>query len=189
MKYGYARVSSTGQALYGNGLDVQEEKLREAGAEKVYKDVYTGTKSSRPELDKLISVLADGDMVIVAKMDRLGRSAVDIIRLIKELVEKGVTVNILNMGVADNSPTGRFMVNILSCVAEFEHDMILTRMQEGKEFRRATDPTYKEGRKAVIVDEKKFQKTKKRVDDGEITITTACKELGISRAKWYRMVG
>lgn len=187
MIYGYARVSSKGQALYGNGLDVQEEKLKDAGAEVVFKDVYTGMKASRPELDKLLSVLRSGDTLVVAKMDRLGRSAVDIIQLIKELVAQGVTINILNMGIADNSPMGRFMVNVLSCVAEFEHDMILTRMQEGKALKRAHDPDYKEGRKAVEYDKQRFEKLKKKVAQGAVSVTEACRDLGISRAKWYRI--
>ena len=187
MKYGYARVSSAGQALYGTSLEKQEAELLTAGAETVYKEVYTGTTADRPELDKLLPCLKSGDTLIVTKMDRLGRSAEDIIHLMKELVKRGVTVNILNMGVADNTLMGRFMVNILSCVAEFEHDMILSRLNDGKAARKATDPGYKEGRKMQSYDVKKFSKLKKRVEKGEISVSEACRDIGISRAKWYRL--
>lgn len=187
MKYGYARVSSTGQALYGTSIEHQEAELKENGAEVVYKEVYTGMSAERPELDKLLSVVKDGDTIIVSKMDRLGRCAEDIIHLIKQLVGRGITVNILNMGVANNTLMGRFMVNILSCVAEFEHDMILSRLNDGKAARKAADPTYKEGRKTVPYDEEKFLKIKKRVDAGALSVSEACREVGISRAKWYRL--
>ena len=73
MIYGYARVSTQGQAKEGNGLEVQEDALKAAGAEQIYKDVFTGTKANRPEFDKLRSIVTDGDTIIVMKLDRIAR--------------------------------------------------------------------------------------------------------------------
>ncbi len=132
MKYGYARVSTKGQARDGNSLESQEKALKEAGAEKIYMDAFTGTKAHRPELDKLIKVLSDGDMLIVTKLDRIARSTIQGIELIESLLNKGVVVHVLNIGIMDNTPTGRLIRNIFLAFAEFERDMIVERTQEGK---------------------------------------------------------
>ena len=110
MIYGYARVSTKGQAKDGNSLEAQEAELKKAGAEKIYTDAYTGTQTHRPELDKLIGVLQDGDTIVVTKLDRIARSLRQGIDLIDSLVEKGVAVNVMNMGKIDN--TQRSLENV-----------------------------------------------------------------------------
>ena len=75
MKYGYCRVSTKGQAKEGNGLEAQEKAFREAGAEKIYLDSFTGTKTSRPELDKLLQEIQSEDTLIITKIDRFARTA------------------------------------------------------------------------------------------------------------------
>lgn len=132
MIYGYARVSTITQAATGNSLQDQEARLREAGAEIVVQDVFTGTKMDRPQLAKLLEKLQSGDKLIVTKLDRFARTAVEGGQLVKDLHERGVTIHILNMGVADNTPTGRLMLNMLLSFAEFERDMIVERLQAGK---------------------------------------------------------
>ena len=112
MIYGYARVSSLGQAEYGTSLDNQEQKLRDAGAQVIYKDTYTGTKLDRPEFTKLKEILTSGDTLIVTRLDRFARTASEGDKLIGELLDKGVTVNILDMGVLDNSTIGK-MIRII----------------------------------------------------------------------------
>lgn len=145
MKYGYARVSTKGQAKDGNSLEAQEIALREAGAEKIYFDAFTGTKSNRPELDKLIKVMQPNDTLIVTKLDRIARSATQGIELIQSLLDKGITVHVLNMGLMDNTPTGKLIRNVMLAFAEFERDMIVERTQEGKAIARQ-NPDFKEGR-------------------------------------------
>lgn len=145
MIYGYARVSTRGQAKDGNSLEVQEQELRAKGAEVIYSDSYTGTKADRPQFIALLGEIKSGDTLIVCKIDRFARNAEDAIHIIKDLVNREITVNILNMGIADNSPMGRLMVTILSGFAEFERDMIVERTQEGKEIARQ-NPNYREGR-------------------------------------------
>ena len=145
MKFGYARVSSKGQAVDGNSLAAQEKALRIAGAEKIYMDSYTGTKISRPELDKLLSKLKQGDSLIITKLDRIARSSIGGVTLIQELLDKGVVVHILNMGIIDNSPTGKLITTVLLAFAEFERDMIVERTKEGKAIAKQ-NPLYREGR-------------------------------------------
>lgn len=145
MIYGYARVSTKGQARDGNSLESQEQKLSEAGAIEIFRDAFTGTKAARPAFTELMLILQPGDTLIVTKLDRFARNAEDAIRIIKELVEKDVVVHILNMGKADNTPMGKLMITILSGFAEFERDMIVERTQEGKAIARQNSD-YREGR-------------------------------------------
>ena len=97
MVYGYCRVSTKGQAKDGNSIEAQEAAVREAGAEEIYADAFTGTKKHRPQLDKLLKVIQNGDKVVVTKLDRIARSATQGIALIDMMLDKGVTVHILNM--------------------------------------------------------------------------------------------
>lgn len=131
MIYGYARVSTKGQAKDGNSLEAQETALREAGAAEVYADAFTGTKAHRPQLDKLMEVLQPGDKLVVTKLDRVARSTIQGIELIQTLLDKGVAVHILNMGLLDDTPTGRLIRTVLLAFAQFERDMIVERTQEG----------------------------------------------------------
>lgn len=124
MVYGYCRVSTRGQARDGNGLEVQREAVIAAGAEKVFSDTFTGTKANRPELNNLLEEINEGDKLIVAKLDRVARSASQGAELIQTLLDKGVTVHILNMGILDNTPTGKLIRMIFLAFAEFERDMI-----------------------------------------------------------------
>lgn len=145
MIYGYCRVSTKGQAKDGNGLEVQRKAVLEAGAEKIFCDAFTGTKSHRPELDKLLSAIQPGDKLIVTKLDRIARSATQGTELVQSLLENGITVHILNMGVLDNTPTGKLIRMIFFAFAEFERDMIVERTQEGKAIAKQ-NPDFTEGR-------------------------------------------
>ena len=144
MVYGYARVSTRNQ-LYGNSLEQQENELRLAGAVKIYKDAFTGTKEHRPEFDKLINQLRAGDCLMVTKLDRLARSFLQGSRIISDLIDKGVRVHILNIGIMDNTPSSKLIKNVFFAFAEFERDMILERTSSGKELAKLKDD-FREGR-------------------------------------------
>ncbi len=145
MIYGYARVSTKGQAKDGNSLDAQVKALKDAGAEIIFKDSFTGTKTDRPEFSKLLELLSEGDTLIVTKLDRFARSATHGAEIMQELLNKGVSVHILNMGVIDNTPAGKLIRTIFFAFAEFERDMIVERTQEGKAIAKQ-DPNFREGR-------------------------------------------
>lgn len=148
MIYGYARVSTRGQAKDGNSLDSQIIKLKEHGAEKIYTDSFTGTKMDRPELEKLLETIKEGDTLIVTKLDRFARSVSQASELITTLIDRGIRVNVLNLGVLDNSSMSTLMRNILLSFAQFERDMIVERTQEGKAIARQK-PDFREGRPTV----------------------------------------
>ena len=138
MIYGYARVSTTKQAMNGNSLEDQTRLLTEAGAEKIVADSFTGTKMDRPEFIKLRRALQAGDTLIVCKLDRFARTVVEGVGVIRELIDRGVTVRILNMGTVENTPTGKVTLTVMMAFAEFERDMIVERTQAGKAIARAT---------------------------------------------------
>lgn len=146
MIYWYARVSAKGQAKDGNSLEVQEADLKKNGAVKIYSDAFTGTKTHRPELDLLLKALKPGDTLIVTKLDRIARSAREGLGFIDGLLEKGIKVHVLNLGLMDDSATGKLIRTIFLGFAEFERDMIMQRTAEGKAVARL-QPGYKEGRK------------------------------------------
>lgn len=183
MIYGYARVSTKGQDKYGNSLDAQESELQKHGASIIYTDAFTGAKIDRPELSKLLSVLESGDTLVITKLDRLGRSLSKTSELITELIDKGVTVHILNLGVLSNSSVNTLMRNVLLAFAQFERDMILERTLEGKAVCRATDPKWREGRKPLDIPD--FQNFLQKQKDGLLTVKECCEQMGISRATWY----
>ena len=145
MVYGYCRVSTQMQARDGNSLEAQEKLLRENGAEEIYSDAFTGTKAHRPELDQLLDKLQAGDKLVITKLDRIARSALQGIELVQSLLDKGIAVHVLNMGLLDNTPTGKLIRNIMLAFAEFERDMIVERTQEGKSIAKK-QPDFKEGR-------------------------------------------
>lgn len=187
MIYGYARVSTQGQRNDGNSLEEQEAKLRDNGAEIIYVDTFTGTKIDRPEFQKLLSTVQAGDTIMATKLDRVSRSASQGIALVDTLLERGVTLHILNMGVMNDTPTGKLIRNIMFSFAEFERDMIVERTREGKAIARQREG-YKEGRRPVEIDREAFEECRTQVEAKRITVGEACKELGISRSTWYDRV-
>lgn len=184
MIYGYARVSTKGQEKDGNSLEAQEIRLKENGAEIIFKDSFTGTKKHRPQLDKLMKQLKPGDTLIVTKLDRIARSTIHGAQLVEELLERGVRLNILNMGVMDNTPSSKLIRNVFFAFAEFERDMIVERTSEGKEIAKQKEG-YREGRPSVNVPD--FEKFLKKQKDGLITVNEAISQLNISRATWYNL--
>lgn len=183
MIYGYARVSTSGQARDGNSLAAQQAALMAAGASVIYKEAYTGTSIERPRLKELLDTLNEGDTVVVTKLDRLARNCHDGLELIDTIIEKGATLNILNLGTFDTSPMGKMTRTMFLAFAEFERDMIVQRTQEGKAIARQR-PDYKEGRKRIEIDG--FDEVYSAYQKGSISISEAARRLGISRRTFSR---
>lgn len=186
MIYGYARVSTRGQDRHGNSLQDQTEKLMAAGCTKVFADSFTGTKMDRPQFNEVMGLLQPGDTLVVTKLDRFARTAADGAKTIQQLVERGVDVNVLNMGKADNSPMGKLMVQIMLAFSEFERDMIVERTSAGKSVAKANNPEWREGRKSLDIPDFDSYLAKSR--SGELSVTECCAALGISRTTWYNRV-
>lgn len=188
MRYGYGRVSSTTRYAGGedgNSLEAQDKKLRDAGCTEIVLEAFTGTKMDRPKFTRLIEKLKSGDTLVVCKLDRFARTATEGVDLIKELLGRGVSVHVLNMGLVEDTPTGRLTLTIMMAFAEYERDMIVERLNDGKEEAKAKNPNYKEGRKPLKIP-REFQGYYDYVGEGNMTVTAACKELGISRPMWYK---
>ena len=129
---GYARVSTKLQEREGNSLEAQEQQLKAAGARIVFTESFTGATLDRPQLNELRKALEAGDTLMITKLDRLARSASQGITFIEDLLRHGISVHVLNMGLMDNTPTGKLIRSILLAFAEFERDMIVERTQEGR---------------------------------------------------------
>ncbi len=187
MIYGYARVSTKGQAKNGNSLEEQREAIlsRYPKAE-IVDEAFSGAKI-RPAFSELISGLERGDVLVVTKLDRFCRTTKEGLQYIDTLMEKGVSIHILNMGLIEDTAIGRLIVTNLLAFAEFERAMIVERTQGGKEIARQR-PGYREGRKPIECDLKRFELLADMVSKGAKTVTDASKELGVSRAKWYRLI-
>lgn len=143
VRYGYVFVSSKQNR---NSLDEQERAVREAGAEYVFVDEYTGPNTKRTELEKLLHKVNAGDTIVISKLDRIANSVQHGITFINDLVQQGVRVHVMNIGVMDHSSTGRLIQNTMLRFAEFERDMKMQKTREGKAVARLKDG-YREGRK------------------------------------------
>ena len=186
MIYGYARVSTKTQAHDGNSLESQIEKLKENGAEKIYQDSFTGTKTDRPEFTKLLNELKAGDTLVVCKLDRFARSMSQGSELVNELIEKGIKVNILNIGTMDNTPASKLIRNIFFSFAEFERDMIVERTQEGKAIAK-TKEGFKEGRPQKYTDKQLDNALSMlTVNGGHQSYNEVAEILGISKSTLIR---
>ena len=183
MIYGYARVSTKGQAKDGNSLEVQEVGLRKAGATEILSDSFTGTKMKRPEFERLMDKIQKGDTLVVTKLDRFARTADDGFQQIQSLLERGIAVHVLNMGLIDNTPTGKLILHVMLAFAEFERDLIVQRTQEGKAVAKL-DPHYKEGRPKKYSDEK-IASALELIDNG-MSYSKVVKLTGISKSTLVR---
>ncbi|MGG3580935.1 recombinase family protein [Priestia megaterium] len=140
MKYGYARVSTISQEL-----GIQLHALQKESCDKIYSEKFTGTKVDRPSFKELISVLKEGDTLVVTKLDRLARNTIEGIEIVKELFSKRVRVHVLNVGLLEDTTMGHFFLTTLLAVAEMERNLIVERTQEGKAIAKQR-PDFKEGR-------------------------------------------
>ena len=144
MKYGYCRVSTKGQ-LDGNSIEEQTTAIRNVYADtEIIVESYSGAKE-RPLFNELLNKAQYGDYVVVTKLDRFCRTTKEGLEYIDLLMNKGVKIHILNMGLIEASPMGRLIVTNLLAFAEFERAMILERTQSGKQIAKQR-ADFKEGR-------------------------------------------
>jgi DNA invertase Pin-like site-specific DNA recombinase len=125
-RIGYARVSTDEQTTEG-----QIDRLREAGCAEVYTENASGADRRRPELSKLLRRLERGDTLVVVKIDRLARSAINLMEIVADLDRRGVAFRSLNDPIDTSGPTGRMVLTILAAVAEMELSMIRERTRAG----------------------------------------------------------
>lgn len=125
---GYARTSTTDQKA---GLEAQLRDLQAAGCTKLFKEEVSAVATKRPQLDRALEYVREGDTLIVTKPDRLARSTADLLQIASELEANGITLRILSMNVDTGTPTGKLMLTVLGGIAAFERDLMLERQREG----------------------------------------------------------
>jgi DNA invertase Pin-like site-specific DNA recombinase len=145
MIYGYARVSTATQGRDGNSLEDQVAALEKYGCQKIIQETFTGKTMDRPKFLRLLEELQEGDTLVVCKLDRFARTAIEGVQVVRELFERGVRVHILNMGLVENTLTGNLILTVMLAFAEYERGTIVERTQTGKAVARL-DPSFKDGR-------------------------------------------
>ena len=143
--YGYFRIITKKQSHDDTFFEEQTNELLSNGASEVISDTYTGNTTEYPELAQLLERLKNGDTLMVTKLEHIAKSFTQVIELINDLIEHGIRVHVLNIGVIDDSQTGQIVRNTIISLAEFERNMIMQRTREGKEIAR-TKEGYHEGR-------------------------------------------
>ncbi|KQR25782.1 recombinase family protein [Microbacterium sp. Leaf151] len=178
MIYGYARVSTENQSL-----EQQEAELRAMGAEVLLSERRSGAKK-RPELEKLLEELQEGDALYVVRLDRLARSILDLDRIATITRDKGVTLRMGGMTYNPSDPTSRLLFNQLALIAEFERDLIIARTNERLEYMRAEGMQV--GRKR-LTDAKQDAAIFRLYSDG-YSYSELQKATGLSRSVVHRIV-
>lgn len=182
MRIGYVRVSSLDQ-----NPDRQIEDLKAQQVEKIFMDKISGKNTDRPELQKMLSFIREGDILIVHSLDRLARNLADLLTMVQELTDRGVSVVFMNERLsfdagADASPTSKLMLSMIGAFAEFERSMIRRRQAEGIAL--AKERGVYKGRPRSISDET-LEKVNALVEQG-VPLAKAAKMNGISRSTVYR---
>ena len=176
MIVGYSRVSSADQCL-----DLQMDALRAAGCERIYADKMSGAETNRPELQKCLAQLKKGDILVIFKFDRLGRSLKHLVNTVLDLNDRGVDLVVTSMAIDTRTPHGRLVFGVLASVAEFERSMIKERQAAGIAAAKARGARF--GRPLTIPPET-MEKAVSAVASGK-GVPSVARELGISRSGLY----
>lgn len=179
MKIGYIRVSTQEQ-----NTARQEVLLEQLGVKMVYIDRMSGKNTDRPELQKMLQYVRQGDIVVVESISRFARNTRDLLELVEQLTAKEVEFVSLKEAIDTSTPTGKFMLTIFGAVAELEREYILQRQREGIEIAKAQGKYA--GRKPITHPD--FDRVTKLWSRGEITAVEAMKRLNMKPSTFYRKV-
>ncbi len=176
--FGYARVSTNQQLL-----DIQVKRLKDAGVKesRIFYDKATGRNLDRAGLNNLLHKVEEGDVILITKLDRLGRDTADMINLVSQFAKIGVAMRFLDDGISTEGSTGKMVITILSAIAEAERVRILGRTNEGR--LEAKTKGIKFGRNRIIDRNKLLQ-----LNAEGIKGVTLAKEMKISRAAVYKIL-
>jgi len=175
---GYSRVSTVDQAA-----DLQHDEFARAGCSRVFTDTASGSATERPQLSAALDYLREGDVLVVWRLDRLGRSLKHLVQVVSDLHDRGVGFRSLHENIDTTTPTGRLVFHIFAALAEFERDLIRERTTAGLAAARARGR--KGGRKPVLT-ARKVKVAHQMYQAGDSTVAEIAAVLGVSRATVYR---
>lgn len=176
-RIGYGRISTSDQ-----NSSSQEDALRKANVDSMFIDTFTGTKASRPQLDRMKEQLRSGDTLVVTRLDRLGRSTKDLLNLVSDLEDQKVNLEVLEQSINTSTPEGKVFLTMIAAFAEFERNIMQSRTMDGLAAARARGRVG--GRKTVMT-QSKISNAKRMYADG-MPITEIAEVLGVSRPTVYR---
>lgn len=179
MRRGYARVSTKGQKLH-----LQLDALKASGCEEIYTDKLSGARDDRPELNRCLAELEAGDVLVVWKLDRFGRSTSHLLTTIKDLTVRGVGFTCLTQPIDTTNATGRLVITILAALAEFERELAKERISAGLQAAKARGRQL--GRRTVLGDER--MASVKEMLVGGMSMSQIARVTGVSRATLYRHI-
>jgi DNA invertase Pin-like site-specific DNA recombinase len=177
-RIGYARVSTDDQ-----NASLQVDALKKAGCIKVFTDHASGSKASRPELDRMLDQLRPSDLVVVWRLDRLGRSLKNLIELVEDLAGRGVGFRSLSESIDTTTANGRLFFSIMGALAEFERDLIRERTHAGLAAARARGRV---GGRPSVMNAKKIDKARKLYGSRQHSVAEIGEMLNVSVATIYR---
>lgn len=177
MKIGYARVST-----YDQKLSYQIDALEKEGCEKIFSDVISGSKTERTGLDETLSFAREGDIIVVWRLDRLGRSVTHLINIIQKLNESKIGFKSIQESIDTTTPTGMLTFHLFGALAEFERELIRERIMAGISAARARGLL---GGRPKSLNEKQIKRLREMHADKNIRIQEICKCFSISRASIY----
>ena len=183
MIVGYARVSTIDQTL-----DLQQDALKQAGCTRTFTDTMSGAKAERPGLVQALTFMRTGDVLVVWKLDRLGRSLRNLIDVVTELDALGIGFRSITESIDTTTSGGKLIFHIFGALAEFERDLIRERTQAGLVAARARGRRGGRPRTAALNDPKKVALAQSLYNDKQNSIAMICTTLHISRATLYRYI-
>ncbi|MCF2220642.1 recombinase family protein [Chryseobacterium sp. PS-8] len=181
MRIGYVRVSTQDQ-----NFNLQEDALRKSGCEMIYRETASGANTDRPELARIMEHLRSGDIIVVYKLDRLGRSLKHLLEVVEILNKKEVGLQSISDMIDTTTPQGRLFFHISASFAEFEKDLIRERTKAGLEAARARGR--KGGRKAGISKEAEQKAILAEIyyNEGKLSVNEIAADLKISKMTLYK---
>ncbi|HDV5785654.1 TPA: recombinase family protein [Legionella pneumophila] len=180
MKFGYARVSKNEQSL-----DVQIQKLQEAGCDEIFQEKISGAKDERPQLKTLIGKLRKGDILCVVRLDRLGRRMMKLIELINDFKSKGIEFISLENNLDTSTPIGMLLFNICAAFSEMERELIRERVKAGLDSARQQG---RNGGRPKALSQEKAETVKALRQAGTMSVKQICDTIGVSRSVFYRCI-
>jgi len=181
MTIGYARISTADQST-----DLQVDALKAAGCERIFTDVASGAKASRPQLDAMLAQLRPGDTVTVWKLDRLGRSLRNLIDLIEVFRGKGAQFKSLTENIDTNTASGMAFFQMFGVFAEFELNLKKERTIAGQTAARSRGRQGGRPKGLSKTNETKSHAAASLYNERKLTVQQICEQLNISKATLYR---